>query len=45
VPNFAPKKPFVNFERTSPFPVVQFPFYENDEFAGVVEFIAESALD
>ncbi len=25
--------------------VVQFPFYENDEFAGVVEFIAESALD
>ncbi len=25
--------------------VVQFPFYENDEFAGVVEFIAESGLE
>jgi len=25
--------------------VVQFPFYENDEFAGVVEFIIDSALD
>jgi transcriptional regulator with PAS, ATPase and Fis domain len=25
--------------------VVQFPFYENEEFAGAVEFIIESALE